>query len=82
MKQFIAAAGNMSVTFHWAFDMCADAFGALEQIIDLGCDRILTSGCASLAETGISGFRLLQQKAGLRITLMAGAGIDENNIKK
>lgn len=44
------AVGDMSVTFHRAFDMCRNPQEALEQIIELGCHRILTSGQEATAE--------------------------------
>ena len=47
------AVGDMSVTFHRAFDMCRNPQEALEQIIELGCHRILTSGQEATAEKGI-----------------------------
>ena len=50
MKQLMEASKGLSVTFHRAFDVCRDASEALEQIIDLGCDRILTSGQQATAE--------------------------------
>ena len=52
MQELIAASNGLSKTFHRAFDVCLDPFEALEEIIDLGCDRILTSGQAQTAEAG------------------------------
>lgn len=43
-RRMVAAAGHLSVTFHRAFDVCLHPESALEQIIDLGCERLLTSG--------------------------------------
>ena len=53
MQQLMAECKGMSVTFHRAFDVCRDPFLALEQIIELGCDRILTSGQMPKAEEGV-----------------------------
>lgn len=81
-KELIDAAGNMSVTFHRAFDMCRDPFDSLERIISLGCDRILTSGQAPKAEQGLPLLKQLVEKAGERIIIMPGSGIYEGNIGK
>ena len=53
MQKLMNAVGEMSVTFHRAFDMCSNPKEALEQIIGLGIDRVLTSGQEATAEKGI-----------------------------
>ena len=82
MKLLMKASQGMSVTFHRAFDVCSYPLQALEKIIELGCNRILTSGGQATAEAGISLLRELQQIAKERITLMAGCGINETNIAR
>jgi copper homeostasis protein len=80
MKTLMDAAGDTPVTFHRAFDHTIDPFKALEDIISLGCVRILTSGCKP---TALEGARLLAQlveKAGERLIIMPGCGVRENNI--
>ncbi len=79
-KALIEAAGGMSVTFHRAFDMCRDPFESLEQIIALGCDRVLTSGQQPTAIQGVSLLAQLVAKANGRIIIMPGSGVNEDNI--
>lgn len=79
-RELIDAAQGMSVTFHRAFDMCKDPFESLEQIIALGCDRLLTSGQQPTAIEGISLLSKLVAKANERIIIMPGSGVNENNI--
>ncbi len=69
-------------TFHRAFDMCRDPQKALEQIISLGFNRILTSGCAATAEDGIPVLKTLIKQADGRIDIMPGCGINSKNIRK
>jgi copper homeostasis protein len=79
-KELVEKARPLSFTFHRAFDLTADAFNSLEEIIQLGCDRILTSGQRASAVHGagfISG--LIKQSNG-RIILMPGGGVNEKNI--
>ena len=72
----------MSVTFHRAFDRTANPMKALEGIISLGCDRILTSGQQPKAIDGLHLLAELKQKAEGRIKLLAGSGVNEENIRK
>lgn len=81
-RKMIQAAGDMSVTFHRAFDVCAAPKEALEQIISLGCDRLLTSGCQSSAEQGADFIAELVEQADGRIIIMPGAGIRPSNIAR
>ena len=81
-RELVAAAGEMDITFHRAFDKCRDPFASLEDIISLGCSRILTSGQQPKAEQGIGLLKKLVQQAGDRIIIMPGSGINENNIVK
>lgn len=74
------ASQGMSVTFHRAFDVCRNPRKALEDIIKLGCNRVLTSGQQSTAEQGIPLLKELQQQAAGRIILLAGCGVNEANI--
>lgn len=80
MKQLMEAAQGMSVTFHRAFDVCRNPQKALEDIISLGCDRILTSGQQPTAKQGIPLLKGLQKQAAGRIILLAGCGVNETNI--
>ncbi|MBD1394777.1 copper homeostasis protein CutC [Mucilaginibacter glaciei] len=76
----IAKRGGLSVTFHRAFDMCANQYTALEDVIELGCDRILTSGGKSTAMEGATTLLHLVEKAAGRIIIMPGSGVSENNV--
>ena len=80
MKRLVAAARPLSVTFHRAFDETADPFMALEEIIALGCDRLLTSGHAPDAFAGREMIGELVRRAAGRIVIMAGCGVRPGNI--
>lgn len=79
-RELIEAAQGMSTTFHRAFDKCRDPFKALEDIIELGFDRILTSGQQPKAEQGIDLLKKIVEQAGDRIIIMPGSGVNEDNI--
>jgi copper homeostasis protein len=76
------AAGNMDITFHRAFDRCQDPFKALEDIVELGFGRILTSGLEATASAGAPLISSLIKQANNRIVVMPGAGIRPENFKK
>jgi copper homeostasis protein len=80
MKKLMNAVGDMSVTFHRAFDMCREPKEALEQIIELGCHRILTSGTEANAVKGIPTLKELVEQADGRIIIMPGCGVNPDNI--
>ena len=80
MRRLIAAARPLSVTFHRAFDESADPSAALEDIIALGCDRLLTSGHAPDAFAGRALIGGLVRQAAGRIVVMAGCGVRPGNI--
>jgi len=80
-KRLLALANPLKVTFHRAYDVCAQPEIALEQIIDLGFERILSSGRQANAPSGAAHLKQLHEKANGRIKIMAGAGINASNIK-
>ena len=82
IRECVKAAQGLHVTFHRAFDLCADPLKALDDITDTGCDRILTSGQASSAEAGIPLLQTLVKKAGKDIIIMPGCGVSPLNAAK
>jgi copper homeostasis protein len=75
----IAHRYGMGVTFHRAFDRSAHLFQAMEDIIDLGCERILTSGGYDTAIEGAEIIRQLIEQAAERIIIMPGSGVTPEN---
>jgi copper homeostasis protein len=75
----IARQYAMGITFHRAFDRSNDLFQALEDIIELGCERILTSGGYDTAIEGAELIRQLIEQAGDRIIIMPGSGVTPEN---
>ena len=78
----VEAAYPMDVSFHRAFDRCRDPFEAMEQLIQIGCSRILTSGQQPAAPQGIDLIEQLVKAAGDRIIIMPGSGVRTENIKE
>ncbi|MCG8274759.1 copper homeostasis protein CutC [Stenotrophomonas sp. NLF4-10] len=79
-RALVAAAGPLAVTFHRAFDAARAPLRALENIIDLGCRRVLSSGAQAGAPQGAALLAACVQQAGERLAVMPGAGIDAGNI--
>ncbi len=81
-KRLIDAAKGLPVTFHRAFDVTADPFGAIDELKKLGVQRILTAGQTNEVVDGLDMIKKLHEYAGDDIRIMAGSGIRENNIQQ
>lgn len=79
IRRLVGEAEDLSITFHRAFDVCAQPEEALEEIISLGCHRLLTSGQAQTAQQGIPLLRRLVQQSAGRLIIMPGAGVNTGN---
>jgi copper homeostasis protein len=79
-REWVAAAGTLDKTFHRAIDVCRSPVQALEDIIALGFNRVLSSGGAANVLQGAVRLRALLKQAGDRIVIMPGAGINVGNI--
>ena len=80
MRRLIEEARPLSITFHRAFDECSDVRDCLEDVIALGCDRLLTSGHEKNALEGRFTIAKLVKQAAGRIIIMAGCGVRPSNI--
>jgi copper homeostasis protein len=80
-RQMIEVARPMSVTFHKAFDAARDPFEALDDLIELGVDRVLTSGGPSTAREGLPVLAELTRRSAGRIAVMAGGSIGLDDIR-
>ncbi|PID26498.1 MAG: copper homeostasis protein CutC [Candidatus Cloacimonadota bacterium] len=81
-RELIEISKPMSTTFHRAFDTSADPFLALENIISLGFERVLTSGQKNRAVDSVKMIKKLTEVAGERLTILPGSGLREHNIEK
>lgn len=78
-RRLADAAKGMNITFHRAFDMCRNPMQALKEIIELGCNRVLTSGQAATAAEGIEMLKRLVEAGQGRINIMPGCGVNAKN---
>ena len=79
-SKLVSIAYPMGVTFHRAFERCSNPFEALEDIIETGCERILTSGQQPTAAEGADLINQLIRQAKDRIIIMPGSGVRSSNI--
>ncbi len=75
-------AGDKEAVFHRAFDVVPDPFVVIDQLVDIGINRIMTSGQQEKVETGLKLAREIINYAGDRIEILLGGGIRENNVKE
>jgi len=80
-KELINLARPLGFTFHRAFDMTRDPYEALDDLIAIGADRVLTSGQEATAVKGQKLIRELIDRAGDRIIIFPGGDLDENNLE-
>lgn len=82
IKAMMKAGEGMKFTFHRAIDACNNPLEALATLVDLGFDKVLTSGCRPKAVDGIDMIRQMQEKFGDKIRIMAGGGVNIDNVMK
>lgn len=82
IKAMMKAGEGMKFTFHRAIDACNNPLEALATLVDLGFDKVLTSGCRPKAVDGIDMIRQMQEKFGDKIRIMAGGGVNVGNVMK
>jgi copper homeostasis protein len=80
IRELVELAKPLPATFHRAFDACVDLSQALEDVVQSGASRILTSGGAASAPEGSAKIKMLVVAARQRITIIPGAGINSGNI--
>jgi len=80
--ELLDAARPLPVTFHRAFDVCRNHAAALERLIHLGVERVLTSGGAPTALEGAEQIRRLVTQAQGQIEILAGGGVDGSNVAR
>ena len=79
LKKLAQIIKPLDLTFHRAFDIVNNPIKSMNTLIDIGFDRILTSGQSDTAEKGLKMLLELKEKANGKISIMPGGGINENN---
>lgn len=81
VRRLVESAQDLGVTFHRAFDLTPDLEASLASLADAGVHRVLTAGGASTAADGVRTLAKLVRKADSRLTVMAGGGVREENVR-
>ena len=81
-RSLVKAAGGLPVTFHRAIDAAADLPAALDDAIEAGVSRVLTSGGAHRAQEGMDVIAALVKQSRERVSIIAGGGIREHNVRE
>ncbi|MBS1715114.1 MAG: copper homeostasis protein CutC [Armatimonadetes bacterium] len=81
-RELVEAAEGRPVAFHRVFDMTPDPDTALDALIGLGFVRVLTSGCPTTVDEGITGLTRLVRRSSGRLTVLAGGGVREHNARR
>lgn len=81
MREFVVRAGNIPVTMHLAFDAVPDHLATLDVLIDTGVARVLTSGGAGTAASGVDMLASLVERSRNRISIMAGGKVRAHNVQ-
>jgi copper homeostasis protein len=79
MVRLLGAAGDVPVTFHRAFDSARDPLAALDDLLELGVERLLTSGGARTAVEGAEVIAELVRRSGTDLTVLPGSGVTPQN---
>ena len=79
LKKLVQIIKPLDLTFHRAFDIVNNPIKSMNKLIEIGFDRILTSGQSNTAEKGLKMLLELKEKANGKISIMPGGGINENN---
>lgn len=82
MKEIVSKCQGMQLTFHRAFDDCVDWKKSMDILVDLGVNRILTSGLARSVDKGFESLIKMVEYANNRIEIMAGGGVNSSNIQR
>jgi copper homeostasis protein len=80
VERLVTAAGGLPVTFHRAFDLCAEPARALDRLVELGVKRILTAGDGATAFEGRQRIAMLAGRAGTAMTVIAGGGVTGDHV--
>lgn len=81
-NELVKLASGLKITFHMAFDEIEDKFEALEQLISMKVDRVLTKGCNTCAADGKDTLKHLVEKSNGKITILVGGGVTYKNYKE